>query len=408
MAKNKVVIGNCQLSFIWRDKNQSLCKSKVLYSPKHLLNLIVVKLAILKEQRSQENRVSVTPGVVKSLIAMGIEVMVEKQAGESSHFTDAEYQGVGATMVSRTDCFSQAHMLVQINPPSDQDVASLQKDQLWVSLLYHRSNPALIDSINAKGAMALSLDAIPRISRAQSMDVLSSQANLAGYRAVIEGAYQMNKIFPLLMTAAGTVTPSKVLIFGVGVAGLQAIATAKRLGAVVEATDVRPETKEQVQSLGGKFIEVKGVEVGSEGGYAKEASEEYRKAQREAVNKSLAQADLVITTALVPGRKAPILVDDEQLGLMKPGAVLVDMAAEQGGNCTKTEAGKNVVVNGVNIIGAVNMPSSLSANASELFARNIWELLKLIAPKGDLVMDRNDEIVQGALICGSGEVYHQG
>jgi NAD(P) transhydrogenase subunit alpha len=211
----------------------------------------------------------------------------------------------------------------------------------------------------------------------------------------------------MLMTAAGTVTPAKVLIFGVGVAGLQAIATAKRLGAVVEATDVRPETKEQVQSLGGKFIEVKGVEVGSEGGYAKEASEEYRQAQREAVNKSLAQADLVITTALVPGRKAPILIDDEQISLMKPGAVLVDMAAEQGGNCTKTEMGKIADFQGVKIIGAVNMPAELSANASELFARNIWELMKLIAPKGDLILDRNDEIVQGSLICSSGEIHHK-
>jgi len=197
-----------------------------------------------------------------------------------------------------------------------------------------------------------------------------------------------------------------VLIFGVGVAGLQAIATAKRLGAVVEATDVRPETKEQVQSLGGKFIEVKGVEVGSEGGYAKEASEEYRNAQREAVNKSLAQADLVITTALVPGRKAPVLVDDEQIALMKPGSVLVDMAAEQGGNCTKTVAGETVNFQGVKIIGAVNMPSNLSANASELFARNIWELMKLIAPKGELVLDRNDEIVTGSLICSEGVIHH--
>ncbi|PHX91793.1 MAG: NAD(P)(+) transhydrogenase (Re/Si-specific) subunit alpha, partial [Flavobacteriales bacterium] len=201
--------------------------------------------------------------------------------------------------------------------------------------------------------------------------------------------------------------PAKVLIFGVGVAGLQAIATAKRLGAVVEATDVRPETKEQVQSLGGKFIEVKGVEVGSQGGYANEASEEYRSAQREAVNKSLSQADLVITTALVPGRKAPILIDDEQLALMKSGSVLIDMAAEQGGNCIQTEPGKVCVKGGVKIVGALNMPAELSANASELFARNVWELLKLIAPKGELILDRNDEIIQGCLICSNGEIYHK-
>ena len=366
-----------------------------------------VKIAILKESRDGENRVSVTPTVVKSLVGMGLTCLVETGAGAASHYSDQDYINAGASVISRVDCFTSAEALVQINPPTADVVASLKSGQLWISMMYHRSNTELIESINSVGASVFSLDAIPRISRAQSMDVLSSQANLAGYRAVIEGAYQMNKIFPMLMTAAGTVTPAKVLIFGVGVAGLQAIATAKRLGAVVEATDVRPETKEQVQSLGGKFIEVKGVEVGSEGGYAKEASEEYRQAQREAVNKSLAQADLVITTALVPGRKAPILIDDEQIALMKPGAVLVDMAAEQGGNCTKTQSGKIIEFQGVKIIGAVNMPSELSANASELFARNIWELMKLIAPKGDLILDRNDEIVQGSLICSSGEIHHK-
>jgi NAD(P) transhydrogenase subunit alpha len=236
------------------------------------------------------------------------------------------------------------------------------------------------------------------------MDVLSSQSNLAGYMAVIKGAGYLDKIFPLLMTAAGTITPARVLIFGVGVAGLQAIATAKRLGAVVEATDVRPETKEQVESLGGKFIEVKGAEVGSEGGYAKEATEEYRAKQREAVNKSLAQADLVITTALVPGRKAPILVDEEQVGMMKPGSVLIDMAAEQGGNCVYTKEYEVVNHNGVRIVGAANMAAELPINASELFAKNLVELMKLIAPKSELVLDVNDEIVAGCLVCHEGSV----
>ncbi len=364
-----------------------------------------MKIAILKESRDGENRVSVTPTVVKSLVGMGLTCLVELGAGSASHYSDEDYKLAGASVHSRAECFAEAEALVQINPPSNDIGKSLKSGQLWISMMYHRSNSELVEMMNGAGASVFSLDAIPRISRAQSMDVLSSQANLAGYRAVIEGAYRMNKIFPMLMTAAGTVTPAKVLIFGVGVAGLQAIATAKRLGAVVEATDVRPETKEQVQSLGGKFIEVKGVEVGSEGGYAKEASEEYRQAQREAVNKSLAQADLVITTALVPGRKAPILIDDEQISLMKPGSVLVDMAAEQGGNCTKTQAGKIVDFQGVEVIGALNMPSELSANASELFARNIWELMKLIAPKGDLILDRNDEIVQGSLICSGGEIH---
>ncbi|MFZ9754837.1 MAG: NAD(P) transhydrogenase subunit alpha, partial [Bacteroidia bacterium] len=289
-----------------------------------------------------------------------------------------------------------------IHPPTLEQCGRLKQGSVWISQLYHLSNAETVEALAKQGVSAVSLDAIPRISRAQSMDVLSSQANLAGYRAVIEGAGHLDRIFPLLMTAAGTVTPAKVLIFGAGVAGLQAIATAKRLGAVVEATDVRPETKEQVESLGGKFIEVKGAEVGSEGGYAKEASEEYRKAQREAVNKSLAQADLVITTALVPGKKAPLLIDEEQLGLMKVGSVVLDMAAEQGGNTAKTAANEVVNTGTVRIVGAVNLPSTMSTNASELFARNIWELLKLVGPKGELDFNTEDEIVDGCLIVQNG------
>ncbi len=361
-----------------------------------------MKIAVFKETRQGENRVALSPQVCASLQKMGFEVWVEKDAGINAHFTNEMYEQAGALVKTSQDILS-ADIFVQINVPTPDKIQSLPEGKTWISSLYYRTNPEVIEAFSKKNISAISLDAIPRISRAQSMDVLSSQANLAGYRAVIEGAYHLDKIFPLLMTAAGTVTPAKVLIFGVGVAGLQAIATAKRLGAVVEATDVRPETKEQVQSLGGKFIEVKGVEVGSEGGYAKEASEEYRKAQREAVNKSLAQADLVITTALVPGRKAPILIDDEQLSLMKTGAVLIDMAAEQGGNCTQTKTGEIIHVNGVKLVGSVNLPSALSANASELFARNIWELLKLMAPKGDMIFDMNDEIVQGCLISHNGK-----
>jgi NAD(P) transhydrogenase subunit alpha len=365
--------------------------------------LVFVVIGIFKENRIGENRVSVTPQVSAGLQKMGFEVWVEGGAGQKAHFTDEMYAQAGTGIKSKTELLA-AHIFVQINPPSEDQIKDLPPDSIWISILYHKINQATVAALNAKRIAAVSLDAIPRISRAQSMDVLSSQANLAGYRAVIEGAYHLDKIFPMLMTAAGTVTPSKVLIFGVGVAGLQAIATAKRLGAVVEATDVRPETKEQVQSLGGKFIEVKGIEVGSEGGYAKEASEEYRKAQREAVNKSLAQADLVITTALVPGRKAPILVDDEQLALMKMGSVLIDMAAEQGGNCTQTQKNEITHRNGVKIIGSVNLPSALATNASELFARNIWELLKLIGPKGEVTFDMNDEIVAGSLVCKNGEI----
>jgi H+-translocating NAD(P) transhydrogenase subunit alpha len=366
-----------------------------------------VKIAILKETRSGENRVSVTPQVCAGWVKLGHEVAVETGAGMNASFADQQYTDAGATVVSRADALKTARFVARINPPSDAEIAELPDGSALATLLYHRINQPMVDSLNSRNISVFSLDAIPRISRAQSMDVLSSQANLAGYRAVIKGGEQMGRIFPLLMTAAGTVTPARVLIFGVGVAGLQAIATAKRLGAIVEATDVRPETKEQVESLGGKFIEVKGAEVGSEGGYAKEATEEYRAKQREAVNKSLAVADLVITTALVPGRKAPILIDDEQLGLMKRGSVLLDMAAEQGGNCTQTKAGEIYERNGVKLIGAVNMASDLAYNASELFGRNIAELIKLVAPKGDMQFDLNDEIVQGCLICHEGKVLVQ-
>lgn len=363
-----------------------------------------MKIAILKESRAGERRVSVTPQVCAQWIKSGMSVSIETGAGISAFYADSLYEQAGVTVASRKDVLENANIVVRINPPSVSEIAELPQGCATISLLYHRSNSAIVSELNGKQVSAFSLDAIPRISRAQSMDVLSSQANLAGYKAVITGAENMGKIFPMLMTAAGTITPAKVLIFGVGVAGLQAIATAKRLGAVVEATDVRPETKEQVESLGGKFIEVKGAEVGSEGGYAKEATDEYRQKQREAVNKSLAQADLVITTALVPGRKAPILVDDEQLSMMKPGSVLVDMAAEQGGNCTKTVADSITVVNGVKIVGTTNLPSELPQNSSDLFAKNIDALLKLIAPKGELQFDLNDEIVQGCLICHQGNI----
>lgn len=362
-----------------------------------------MKIGVLKEKRTSETRVALTPGVVQNLIKMGFEVCIETQAGENAHYSDSIYSDAGAAVVSRKEAM-QADVMVQVNVPDTDTLRELPPKKIWISSIYHRNNSELIAAFNEKETSVLSLDAIPRISRAQSMDILSSQANLAGYRAVIEGAYHLDRIFPLLMTAAGTVTPAKVLIFGVGVAGLQAIATAKRLGAVVEATDVRPETKEQVESLGGKFIEVKGVEVGSEGGYAKEASEEYRKAQREAVNQSLAKSDLVITTALVPGRKAPVLIDDEQLALMKNGSVIIDMAAEQGGNCTQTKAGEILHVNGVKIVGSVNMPAAVSGNASDLFARNIWELLKLIGPKGTISLDESDEIVDGCLITHQGKI----
>jgi H+-translocating NAD(P) transhydrogenase subunit alpha len=357
-----------------------------------------MKIAVLKETKLGENRVAVSPAVCKQWVTQGWQVFVENGAGEAASWVNDMYAQAGAEVMPREEAVKEAELVCAVNPLEVKDLSLLKEGQMVVSLMFHLSNTELVDAAESKKLKYLSLDAIPRISRAQSMDVLSSQANLAGYKAVILGADNMPKIFPMLMTAAGTITPAKVLIFGVGVAGLQAIATAKRLGAVVEATDVRPETKEQVESLGGKFIEVKDDSVGSEGGYAKEATDEYRAKQREAVNKSLSMADLVITTAQVPGRKAPVLIDAEQLAMMKPGSVVVDMAAEQGGNCSGTQAGQTCHVNGVKIIGAINLPSMLAANASELFAKNIDALLKLIIKDKELVLDMEDEIVKTALI----------
>lgn len=363
-----------------------------------------MKISILKETRAGETRVAMTPQVASQLIKTGFEVMVEEGAGLASAFEDKVYAAVGVKVTDKASAMSQGDILAKVNPFSAEEISSMKNGQITFSLLYHLVNTDLVKSMAEKGVSAFSMDAIPRISRAQSMDVLSSQSNLAGYKAVLLGAMHMPKIFPLMMTAAGTISPSKVLIFGVGVAGLQAIATAKRLGAVVEATDVRMETKEQAMSLGAKFIEVKDDGVKAEGGYAKEVSEEYQRKQKEAVEASLRQADLVITTALIPGRKAPQLISAEQVGMMKYGSVIVDMAAEQGGNCALTQADEIVVHNGVKIVGVTNLPASMPTNASELYAKNLSTfLLHLADPKG-FKWELEEEITAGTLITHQGKI----
>jgi len=359
-----------------------------------------LKIGIFKETLDGEKRVAITPTVVKQLISKGFELSVEKGAGNASSFTDEVYTEAGAVVVDKSDLYS-SDILVKVNPFDTKEVDQMREGQITFSLLFHLSNPELMDKLNSKKVSAFSMDAIPRISRAQSMDVLSSQSNLAGYKAVILGSNQMTKIFPMMMTAAGTIIPSKVLIYGIGVAGLQAIATAKRLGAVVEATDVRLETKEQAESLGAKFIQVEG-ETESEGGYAKEVTDEYKQKQREAVNKSLFAADLVITTALVPGRKAPVLIDEDQVKQMKYGSVIVDMAAEQGGNCEISEKGKVVVKHGVNIMGITNLPSTLATNASELYAKNLSTFLLHLTTEQNFNWELEEEITDGTLIVHQG------
>jgi NAD(P) transhydrogenase subunit alpha len=363
-----------------------------------------MKIGILKETQKGEKRVSLSPIITKQFISKGFEVIVEEDAGTNSSYKNSDYKDTGASVEKRGVVFKEANILLKINPFDEEDLKLVDKGQVLISQLYHKSNPELIEAIAAKGATAFSLDAVPRISRAQDMDVLSSQNNLAGYKAVILGAYEMTKIFPLMMTAAGTITPSKVLIYGVGVAGLQAIATAKRLGAVVEATDIRTETKEQAESLGAKFISVDNQGETSEGGYATEASEDYVSRQKEAVNKSLFQADLVVTTANIPGRKAPVLITEEQVSQMKNGAVIIDLAAAQGGNCEVSKLNETVVINGVKVIGTTIAPESVSTNASELFAKNIFNFIVHLTEDNSFKWDLEEEITDETLIVKDGEI----
>ncbi len=364
-----------------------------------------MKIGVLKETPLSEKRVAISPNIAKQLIGKGFEILVEEDAGTKSSFKNSDYTSVGAVVNKRDTVFKEANVLIKINPFDNNDLKLVNKDQILMSQLYYKSQPELIEAIAATDVTAFSMDAMPRISRAQDMDVLSSQSNLAGYKAVITGANEMTKIFPLMMTAAGTIIPSRVLIYGVGVAGLQAIATAKRLGAVVEATDIRMETKEQTESLGAKFISVDNTGEKSEGGYAKEASEDYVRRQKEAVNKSLFQADLVITTAMVPGRKAPVLISAEQVSHMKNGAIIIDLAAAQGGNCELSKMGETVITNGVKIIGTTMAPESVSTNASELYAKNMYNfLLHLTDENNAFKWELDEEITDGTLIIHEGKI----
>ncbi len=364
-----------------------------------------MRIGVTKESKPGENRVALSPDVVGQLVKAGYEIIIETKAGEAAGFPDSQYQAAGAQIApTDKDVLSAADTIAKVNAPTEAEANALKEGSTLISFLYANSIPSVIDILTQHKVSAISMDAIPRISRAQNMDALSSQANLAGYKAVIVGANALPAIFPLLMTAAGTVKPSRVLIYGAGVAGLQAIATAKRLGAVVEVTDVRPETKEQVESLGGKFIEVVSTdEVKVEGGYAKEVSADYLQKQKEAVNASLVKADLVITTALVMGKKAPVLITAEQVATMKPGSVIVDMAVEQGGNCELSKLNETVRSNGVSIIGQANLPGSVARNASELYAKNIFNLLGLMATKDGFNWDLTDEITDGSLITHQGQ-----
>jgi NAD(P) transhydrogenase subunit alpha len=365
-----------------------------------------MKIGIPKESAPGERRVALVPETVKKLAAKKIETVVEAGAGLTSSFSDEEYTAAGATLASSLeDLASKAEVIIKVVRPTDAELAKLKDGSTLVSLQYPLSSPDFVKAVNARKIMTIALDMIPRTTIAQAMDVLSSQANLAGYWAVVAAATKLPKIFPMLMTAAGTITPSRVLVMGTGVAGLQAIGTAKRLGAIVEATDVRPETKEQVESLGGKFLQVQGVEYkqGS-GGYAAEQSEEYKKAQAAMISAAISKADVVITTALIPGRKAPVLVTEEQVKSMRAGSVVVDLAAEQGGNVAGSEPGKDVVKNGVTIIGGLSVPSNVAFHASQAFSRNIEKLLLHLTADGAWKDLDKDDIPKGCVITRNGEI----
>jgi H+-translocating NAD(P) transhydrogenase subunit alpha len=368
-----------------------------------------MKIAVLKETKAYEKRVALTPDVVKSFLKLGFGVDVETGAGEASYFQDSVYSSIGASVTSdRRQLLQNADIVLSVNAPLPEDIKSMKKDAVLVSFLYAYTNAPLVDACLEAQVNAFAMDAVPRISRAQNMDALSSQANLAGYKTVMLGANALGKIFPLMMTAAGTITPARVLIFGAGVAGLQAVATAKRLGAIVEVTDVRPETKEQVESLGGRFLQVEGVEgVKIEGGYAKEVSAEYLQKQKELIGKHISEADIVITTALVMGKKAPLLVSEDMVKTMKNGSVIVDMAVEAGGNCELSEIHQTVVKHGVTIVGESNLPSLVPMNASELYAKNILNLLKHLTNKDrQFKWEMDEDITKGCIITHNGQLLN--
>lgn len=365
-------------------------------------------IAIPTETKARETRVALTPEVVKELCSKGFTLKVQSGAGEKSWISDEAYQASGATIVSGAEALlAEADIVLKINAPTPQEAQLIKPGAVLISFIYAAISPDVIAACESRGLTVFSMDAIPRISRAQKMDALSSQSNLAGYKTVILAANAFGKIFPMLMTAAGTVKPAKVVIMGAGVAGLQAIATAKRLGAIVEVSDIRPETKEQVESLGGKFIEVKADEsMKTEGGYVKSVSEDFLKRQQELIAKHVAEADIVITTALIPGKKAPMLITESMVKSMRSGSVIVDMAVEQGGNCALSEADKTAVKEGVTIIGESNLPALLPLNASQLYARNIATFLLHLASSEGFRWEMEEEITKGSLILHAGKRVH--
>jgi len=374
---------------------------------------LAVAIAVTRERREGETRCAVTPETVKKLIALGATVSVEAGTGVGSSIPDADYAEAGATVKPDTRAVLEgADIVLKVRGPTAQETSALKPGAIVIAMLDAYREKDTIEALKGAGVTAFAMEFVPRITRAQVMDVLSSQANLAGYRAVIEAAYAFGKGFPMMMTAAGTVAPAKVFVMGVGVAGLQAIATARRLGAVVTATDVRPATKEQVESLGAKFLAVEDEEfknAQTAGGYAKPMSPEYQAKQAALTGEHIKKQDIVITTALIPGRAAPVLVSAEQVASMKPGSVLIDLAVEAGGNVAGARAGEVVTTaNGVSIVGYTNLPGRIAADASALYARNLTAFVGLMLKDGVVTLDLEDEILKAAVVTHGGAVVHEG
>ncbi|MDZ4062038.1 MAG: Re/Si-specific NAD(P)(+) transhydrogenase subunit alpha [Brevundimonas sp.] len=374
---------------------------------------MAVAIAVTRERRDGETRCAVTPETVKKFVAMGATVTVEAGTGTGSSIPDADYAAAGATVAKDTKAvLSGADIVLKVRGPTAQETSALKPGAIVVALLDAYRDKETVTALAGANATAFAMEFVPRISRAQVMDALSSQANLAGYRAVIEAAWAYGKGFPMMMTAAGTVAPAKVFIMGVGVAGLQAIATARRLGAVVTATDVRPATKEQVESLGAKFLAVEDEEfknAQTAGGYAKPMSAEYQAKQAALTGEHIRKQDIVITTALIPGRAAPVLVSAAQVATMKPGSVLIDLAVEAGGNVEGARAGEVVTTaNGVQIVGHTNLPGRIASDASSLYAKNLVAFVGLMIKDGALALDMEDEILKASAVTHGGAVVHEG
>ena len=356
-----------------------------------------------------ERRVALVPEAVGKLKGQGLDVVVERGAGAGALIPDEQYEQAGARMVDDAGAVYESDVVVKVAPPTAEEVERLHSDGVLIGFLQPLSAGDTIRAIAQTGATSFAMESVPRISRAQSMDALSSQANIAGYRGALIGAQELGRFYPMLMTAAGTIRPATVLVLGAGVAGLQAIATARRLGAVVQGFDVRAAVKEQVESLGAKFLEFDlGGDLEGTGGYAKELTPEQQAKQQELMAEAIGKCDVVITTAAVPGRRAPILVTEQAVKLMKPGSVIVDLAAETGGNCELSEPGETVLRHDVKIIAPLNVPSTMAEHASQLYARNIQSLLGLMIDEGELKLDFDDEVIAGACITRGGDIVNEG